>query len=88
MSDTRNRLLKLLDDKLGITSGKSDKGITSLADVKDEHNFIEDLGADSLDAVELVMSVEEEFGIEIPDNEQEALTTVGALLANIEGKLA
>ena len=46
------------------------------ADIKNESAFIEDLGADSLDTVELVMALEEAFGIELPDSEQEKLRTV------------
>ena len=49
-------------------------------------SFIDDLGADSLDTVELVMALEEEFGIEIPDEDAEKMTTVGDAIKYIEGK--
>ncbi len=49
-----------------------------------EASFIDDLGADSLDIVELIMSMEEEFGIEIPEDEVEALSTVGAAVEYIK----
>ncbi len=52
--------------------------------VKPESKMIEDLGADSLDAVELVMAVEEEFGIEVPDDEAEKLISVGDIIAHVE----
>jgi acyl carrier protein len=54
--------------------------------VKPEASFIEDLGADSLDTVELVMAFEEEFGAEIPDEDAEKLTTVGAVIDYLKGK--
>jgi len=54
--------------------------------VKPEAKFIEDLGADSLDTVELVMAFEEEFGAEIPDEEAEKLTTVGAVVQFMKEK--
>lgn len=50
-----------------------------------EASFIDDLGADSLDTVELVMAFEEEFGIEIPDEDAEQITTVGDAIRYIEG---
>ena len=53
--------------------------------VTNDAKFIEDLGADSLDTVELVMAFEEEFGIEVPDEEAEKLTTVGEVITYIEG---
>lgn len=49
-------------------------------------SFIEDLGADSLDTVELVMAFEEEFGVEVPDEDAEKLQTVGDVIKYIEGK--
>ncbi|MCB1069100.1 MAG: acyl carrier protein [Verrucomicrobia bacterium] len=54
--------------------------------VTPEASFIEDLGADSLDTVELVMAFEEEFGAEIPDEDAEKLTTVGAVLTYLKDK--
>jgi acyl carrier protein len=54
--------------------------------VNAEASFIEDLGADSLDVVELVMAFEEEFGAEIPDEDAEKLRTVGAVLEDLKGK--
>jgi acyl carrier protein len=54
--------------------------------VTSEASFIEDLGADSLDTVELVMAFEEEFGAEIPDEDAEKLTTVGAVNEYLKGK--
>jgi acyl carrier protein len=54
--------------------------------VTPEASFIEDLGADSLDTVELVMAFEEEFGAEIPDEDAEKLTTVGAVLEYLKSK--
>lgn len=54
--------------------------------VTSEASFIEDLGADSLDTVELVMAFEEEFGAEIPDEEAEKLTTVGAVINYLKEK--
>ncbi|MBN1675294.1 MAG: acyl carrier protein [Kiritimatiellae bacterium] len=54
--------------------------------VTPEASFIEDLGADSLDTVELVMAFEEEFGAEIPDEDAEKLTTVGAVIGYLKEK--
>ena len=62
-------------DKLGV----EDSQITM------EASFVDDLGADSLDTVELIMELEEEFGIEIPDDDAENITTVGAAVKYIDG---
>ncbi len=56
-------------------------------DVTPEASFVDDLGADSLDTVELVMALEEEFGIEIPDEDAEKITTVKDALEYIKDKL-
>jgi acyl carrier protein len=56
------------------------------AQVTDDASFIDDLGADSLDTVELVMALEEKFGLEIPDEEAEKITTVGQAIKYIEEK--
>ena len=55
-------------------------------EVTDEAKFIDDLGADSLDTVELVMALEEEFGVEIPDEDAEKMMTVGEAIKYIEQK--
>ena len=55
-------------------------------DITPEASFINDLGADSLDTVELVMALEEEFGIEIPDEDAEKISTVGDAIKYIEQK--
>lgn len=55
-------------------------------EIKDESSFIDDLGADSLDTVEVVMALEEEFGIEIPDEDAEKITKVGEAIKYIEEK--
>lgn len=57
-------------------------------EVKPEASFIEDLGADSLDTVELVMALEEEFDMEIPDEEAEKIDTVGKAIEHIKAYLA
>jgi acyl carrier protein len=55
--------------------------------IKPEASFVEDLGADSLDIVELIMGIEEEFDIEIPDEDAEKLTTVGEAMSYVKTKL-
>ena len=66
MSNTEERVKKIVAEQLGVKE----------EDVKTEASFVEDLGADSLDTVELVMALEEEFETEIPDEEAEKITTV------------
>ena len=58
------------------------------SEVTSEASFIDDLGADSLDTVELVMAFEEEFGVDIPDEEAEKITTVGEAIEYLKKKLA
>jgi len=60
----------------------------SAEEVKDEASFVEDLGADSLDVVELVMALEEEFGIELPDEQAEKIATVGEAVKYIEAHMS
>lgn len=55
--------------------------------IKEDASFVEDLGADSLDIVELIMGIEEEFDVEIPDEDAEKLTNVGEALAYVKTKL-
>ncbi len=66
MSDTADRVKKIVVEHLGVEESK----------VTESASFIDDLGADSLDIVELVMAFEEEFGIEIPDDAAEKIVTV------------
>ncbi len=74
MSDIEERVKKIVVEQLGVDE----------AEVKNESSFIDDLGADSLDTVELVMALEEEFGAEIPDEEAEKITTVQAAIDYIK----
>ena len=74
--DVASKVKKIVADHLGIEETK----------VTDESSFIDDLGADSLDTVELVMAFEEEFGSEISDNEAEKILTVGDAIKFIESK--
>tara|TARA_B100000029_G_C17482153_1_gene925934 strand:- start:1067 stop:1306 length:240 start_codon:yes stop_codon:yes gene_type:complete len=74
--DIASKVKKMVVDHLGVDE----------ASVTDESNFIDDLGADSLDTVELVMAFEEEFGSEISDSEAEKILTVGDAIKFIESK--
>lgn len=71
------RVKEIIVDQLGVDE----------SEVTNSAQFIEDLGADSLDTVELVMAFEEEFDIEIPDKEAEKLTTVGSALDYLKSKI-
>ena len=77
MSEHYDKIKEIIIDKLGIEDGK----------ITMDAKFIEDLGADSLDTVELIMQFEEEFSIEIPDNEAEGLLSVGQAVDYITNKL-
>jgi len=75
--DHEARVREIIVEQLGVDA----------AAVTNEASFVDDLGADSLDTVELVMAFEEEFGLEIPDDDAEKLTTVGKSIAYLKGKL-
>jgi acyl carrier protein len=66
MESIEQRVKKIIADQLGVNE----------AEIKNESSFVDDLGADSLDTVELVMALEEEFDTEIPDEDAEKITTV------------
>jgi acyl carrier protein len=74
MSDVAERVKKIVVEHLGVEADK----------VVENANFIDDLGADSLDTVELVMAFEEEFGVEIPDDQAETIVTVGDAVKFLE----
>jgi len=79
MAETvHDRVRAIIAEQLGV----------KLEEVTDSASFIEDLGADSLDTVELVMALEEEFGIEIPDEDAEKMVTVGDAIKYIDQKAA
>ena len=74
MSDIAERVIKIVVEHLGVEEDK----------VIDSASFVDDLGADSLDTVELVMAFEEEFSIEIPDDVAEKITTIKDAIGHIE----
>jgi acyl carrier protein len=76
MSSVAERVKKIVVEHLGVDEAK----------VTENASFVDDLGADSLDTVELVMAFEEEFGCEIPDDAAEKITTVKDAIAFIESK--
>lgn len=72
--EVKERIINLLSDKLGY-----DK-----TEIKEENNFVMDLGADSLDMVEIIMGIEQEFGLKIEDEEITGIETVGDLIKKVE----
>ena len=78
MSDVKDRVVKIIEKHFGVTADK----------ISDSTHFVDDLGADSLATVEFVMELEEEFNIEIPEEEAEKIRTVGATIDYIQSKAA
>ncbi len=75
-NNIEQRVKEIIADQLGV----------DVEQIKPESKFVDDLGADSLDVVELIMAFEEEFGIEIPDEDAEKIATVGDVLNYIKEK--
>lgn len=78
MADVAEKIKSIISEQLGVKP----------EEVTPQASFVEDLGADSLDTVELVMALEEEFGIEIPDEDAEKMATVADSIKYIEEKVA
>jgi len=78
MENIEQRVKKIVAEQLGVNE----------AEVKIESSFVDDLGADSLDTVELVMALEEEFNCEIPDEDAEKITTVKQAVDYVNGHLS
>lgn len=74
---TEEKIKSIITEQLGVKK----------EDITRESSFVDDLGADSLDTVELVMALEDEFGTEIPDEDAEKLTTIGRAIDYIEEKV-
>ena len=74
MSEIASRVKAIIVDKLGVEE----------SEVTNEASFTNDLGADSLDTVELIMEFEKEFGVSIPDEEAQKISTVGDAIAHVE----
>lgn len=77
MANVAERVKKIIVDKLGVDEGE----------VQPEANFIQDLGADSLDTVELIMEFEKEFDVSIPDEQAEKIQTVGQAIEYLEAQI-
>ena len=78
MAEVAQKVKSIIAEQLGV----------KIEEVTESASFVDDLGADSLDTVELVMALEEEFGIEIPDEDAEKMTNVGEAVRYIEEKAA
>ena len=78
MAEVAQKVKSIIAEQLGV----------KVEEVTDSASFVDDLGADSLDTVELVMALEEEFGIEIPDEDAEKMTNVGEAVRYVEEKAA
>ncbi len=78
MSAVTEKVKKMIVDQLGVSE----------SEVVPEAKFIDDLGADSLDIVELIMALEDEYGLEIPDEDAEKMETVGDAIKYVEDRLA
>lgn len=76
MAEAGQKVKSIIAEQLGV----------KIEEVTDTASFVDDLGADSLDTVELVMALEEEFGIEIPDEDAEKITSVGEAIRYVESK--
>ena len=77
MSDITERVQRIIEEKLGVDA----------SEVKPEATFTNDLGADSLDTVELIMELEKEFNITIPDDQAEKIVTVGDAISYVEANV-
>jgi acyl carrier protein len=75
--DTRDKIIKIIKEQLNVKE----------SEIKLEASFVDDLGADSLDTVELLMAIEEEFGIEVPDEDADKAKTVGDVINYINSAL-
>ena len=78
MAEVAQKVKSIIAEQLGV----------KIEEVTDSASFVDDLGADSLDTVELVMALEEEFAVEIPDEDAEKMTNVGEAVRYIEEKAA
>jgi len=78
MADVAERVKSIIEEQLMVDQDE----------ITEEASFVDDLGADSLDTVEMIMEIEDEFGIEIPDEDAEKLVTVGSAIEYVKKKVA